>query len=281
MNLLQELQKMLKESDDYKPSKPSKPIESKQTKDKVDDKTFNNFKSFQQDSDKQVGSAATSDIVGNKTGTKLKSASAEKTRELTSKIKMDDKSLGFFLSMNFDDFDKDDISNKDLVLDITKPKPTMLPAVISTALSIVGGKEPDWHQVKNLPGYMSNSIRAIGRAVFAPFTSTKIEDIQIIANLNNSGPNSQSDLNTIAEFLHKNGTRNPTQEIEFSDKIPGYKADVKLYTFANFTFLAVKDHAGNYIYAWPSTDNKKQLVDKSIDIKKSLTDKSMKQIGVK
>ena len=39
-----------------------------------------------------------------------------------------------------------------------------------------------------------------------------------------------------------------------------------MYTFANYTFLLVKDHAGNYIYVWPSTDNKHSLEDKSLTL---------------
>jgi hypothetical protein len=140
--------------------------------------------------------------------------------------------------------------------------------VINAALKAGGSITPEWHMVKNLPGYMSAGIRAIGRQVFSPFTKTKIEDIQVIANLNDSGPNSAGEINAVAKFLLDFGTKSTDASMEFQDRIPGYKADMKVYTFANYTFLLVKDHAGNYIYSWPSTDNKSTLSDKSLNFLK-------------
>lgn len=197
----------------------------------------------------------------------LKTTSVEKTREKMKDVKMDKMSFLHFLTMNLDDEDEisDEVAQANVGLDITKPKSTTLPVVINTSLRAVGEQEPEFHMVKNLPGYMVSGIRAVGRKVFEPFTKTKIEDIQVIANLNNSGPNSSLEINSVAAFLKKYGTRNSKYEISFFDKIPGYEADALIYTYANFTFLLVKDHAGDYIYAWPSTDNKNNLEDKSID----------------
>lgn len=188
----------------------------------------------------------------------------ETTKAKTASVAMDEKSLEYFLNMNFDDLDIDDIENGDI--DITVPTPENLPAVISTSLRAAGMVTPEFHMVKHLPGYMSAGIRAIGRQVFSPFTKTPIEQISVIANLNNSGPNDASELRAVAGFLHKHGTRNSQVEMEFQEVIPGYKADVVFYSYANYAFLVVRDHAGHYIYSWPATDMKTKIEDKSMDV---------------
>lgn len=146
------------------------------------------------------------------------------------------------------------------------PRPTQtdnLPATIETLPDVINkevGKqssvEPEWHQVKNLPGYLKSQIRALGRQVFGSFTGTKIEDIQIIADVGGNGPNSLRELNAVAGWLKENGQRDTDGEINFQQSIPDYGADFEIYTAKNFTFMVVKDEYGNYIYSWPSTDNK-------------------------
>jgi len=36
----------------------------------------------------------------------------------------------------------------------------------------------------------------------------------------------------------------------------GYKADIQIWTAGDTEFLTVKDHAGHYIYSWPTEDSK-------------------------
>ncbi len=147
-----------------------------------------------------------------------------------------------------------------------RPQPTTpenLPAVIEKLPDVINKEvtketnvEPEWHQVKNLPGYLKNQIRALGRQVFGSFTNTKIEDIQIIANVGGSGPNTKRELNAVAGWLKDNGKRDTDGEINFQQSIPDYDADFEIYTAKNFTFMVVKDEYGNYIYSWPSNDTK-------------------------
>ena len=150
----------------------------------------------------------------------------------------------------------------------TKPKQALaviekMPKVLGKKMAKEGMVEPDWHQVKHLPGYMMEPIRAIGRAVFAPFTDTPIEKIQVVANLGN-GPNSAGEVNSTLDWLHKHARRDTEAELWFEDQIPDYEAKVICYKALGFTFLAVKDFAGNYIYSWPTTDEK-QLTDQHWD----------------
>jgi hypothetical protein len=112
-----------------------------------------------------------------------------------------------------------------------------------------------WHQVKNLPGYLSGPIRAMGRQIFSPFTSTKIEDIQVVANIG-GGPNSAQEMKLTSNLLQTLGHRDSEMEIAFHERIRGYKADVQIWKAMGFTFMVVKDFMGQYIYSWPSSDDK-------------------------
>lgn len=229
-------------------------------KDKTDFKTdYKVFGGVEQD--KALSKSKKQDL----TDIKLRGSTDTDTQRKVKNIKLDKTSFLHFLNMTLDDVDEEDIDTNLQEIDITKPKPSLLPKIISTSLLAAGMQNPDFHQVKNLPGYMMSGIRFIGRKVFSPFTNTKLEDISVIANLNNSGPNTEAELNAVANFLRTHATRNPKYELSFFEKIPGYNAEALLYAYANYTFLVVKDHAGHYIYAWPSTDNKNTLNDKTIE----------------
>ncbi len=138
-----------------------------------------------------------------------------------------------------------------------------MPAMLNKKMAKEGMVELEWHQVKHLPGYMMSAVRAIGRAVFAPFTDTPIENIQVVADLG-SGPNSAKELDAALNWLHKHARRDTEAEMWFEDVIPDYDAKIICYKASGFTFLAVKDFAGNYIYSWPTTDEK-QLTDQHWD----------------
>lgn len=202
---------------------------------------------------------------------KLNQASKGQTDDAMKDVQLDRQSILYFMNMDLsgltDEIPEPSTDVSVPQYDVTKPKSANLPAIMGNALKVAGMQNPDWHMVKNLPGYMSAGIRAIGRQVFAPFTSTKIEDIQVIASLGGRGPNTTAEINAVANFLVKFGTKSTDASMEFSERIPGYKAEMKIYTFANYTFLLVQDHAGNYIYAWPSTDNKMSIEDESMKLK--------------
>ena len=129
-----------------------------------------------------------------------------------------------------------------------------LPTVMSTALTQVTDIVPEWHMVKHLPGYLASGIRSIGRAVFAPFTRTPIEQIQVLANLGSGAPNSQREIDAVVGFLKQYGHRSTEAEIQFHDRIPDYDAKIQVYAAMGYTFVLVKDFAGNYIYSWPEAD---------------------------
>lgn len=135
----------------------------------------------------------------------------------------------------------------------TKPAtPENLPSVINNAVFAPGSDVPSgvtppkWHMVKNLPGYMASPIRAMGRMVFAPFTDTPIEDIQVLATLING-----QDVKVMADWIKRNGQKDDEATIRAEDILPGYQADISIWNSNEYTFMLVKDHAGYYIYGWP------------------------------
>lgn len=140
----------------------------------------------------------------------------------------------------------------DLSTEVVTPED--LPSVISNAMSKSGEVVPEWHMVKNLPGYMQQAIRKLGKMVFAQYTRTPIEKIQVLANLQGGGPNSQREMNAIAGWAVENGTKVTTGEIDFS-VMPGYKADVMVYNVEGSQLMIVSDDFGQYVYAWPESDS--------------------------
>jgi hypothetical protein len=144
----------------------------------------------------------------------------------------------------------------------TKPStdlvtPQNLPKLMSKALSTNDNKIiPEWHMVKHLPGYLASGIRSIGRAVFKPFTDTKIEDIQVLASLGGQGPNTDKEINAVANYVLHHGRRDTEAELIFHDRIPDYSADIKIFKTLGYTFMLVKDFAGKYVYSWPTSDEK-------------------------
>lgn len=139
----------------------------------------------------------------------------------------------------------DDVGQPEIV-----PTTENLPAVIHQEMVEGGGRvvEPDWHQVKHLPGYMQQPIRSMGRSVFRQFTNTPIEDIQVLTTL--GGINPERDVTGMMQWIRHHGVRDDSRVIDFSAVMPGYTADVSLWNTQNFSFLLVHDFAGYYIYGW-------------------------------
>jgi len=129
-----------------------------------------------------------------------------------------------------------------------------LPAVISNALSIKDQNiEPDWIMVKHLPGYLSSAIRAMGRIVFEPFTTTPIEDIQVISTLD--GINNLDTIKAMALWIKHNGKFNQSAVLRFHDLLPGYAPSLAIYDYLDYEFMVVEDHAGYYIYGYKPKKN--------------------------
>lgn len=140
--------------------------------------------------------------------------------------------------------------------EIEPPPPETLPKVISDQMAAAGFLEPDWHLVANLPGNMSRQIMQLGKALFATFTTTPTDKITMIASLGGMGPNTPREINAVAAYCKSQGVDLGPGEIDFSNIMPGYAADVHNYEAGGVHFMLVKDFMGQYIYSWPAASSK-------------------------
>jgi len=129
-----------------------------------------------------------------------------------------------------------------------------VPAVISNALQAAGIQSPEWHTVNNLPGYNQQRTRGMGRQLFSMFTSTPLENIKTIANVDGQGPNSDAEIRAVAGFLRDNAEDLGEVDVSHGMAIPGYHPDVKEYRANGIRFQIVRDPMGQYIYAYPDAD---------------------------
>lgn len=133
--------------------------------------------------------------------------------------------------------------------------PDNLPTVIHQQLMAHGDGEfedtfdPEWHQIRHLPGYMQTMIRSIGRRVFSQFTTTPIEDINMICEILNR----PIDVQKMATWIVRNGHKEDEMTMDFGDIVPGFTADCTLWRAGGVQYLIMRDVGGHYIYAWPET----------------------------
>lgn len=162
-------------------------------------------------------------------------------------------------------------------------EPNTLPDLLHREVT-VPGHEIEWHQVRNLPGYMKNAIRVIGRQQFRQLTRTPLEDITVIAHLNQPGMqqmighrggpggfdprgrgagegnfNSMSELQQVVRWLDQNAQRLGDPGVEHPD-IPGYRSEIREYSALGVRFHVVRDFMDNnlmgyYVYSWPEADS--------------------------
>lgn len=131
-----------------------------------------------------------------------------------------------------------------------------LPAVAGEAIQAAGMTSPDFHQVAALPGNISAMIRQLGKTLFGSMTNTKTSEIYVVANLGGQGPNSNREVQSVANFVRENGEDMGSGDVDFSQVMPGYSAETHQYSAAGIRWLLVRDFAGQYIYCWPEADSK-------------------------
>lgn len=129
-----------------------------------------------------------------------------------------------------------------------------VPMVIDNAIQSAGIQNPEWHTIDNLPGYMQRAIRGMGRQLFSMFTSTPLENIQTIANVNGQGPNTDAEMRAVAGWLKNSAEDLGKVDVSHGMAIPGYEPDVREYRANGVRFQVVRDPMGQYIYAYPDKD---------------------------
>jgi hypothetical protein len=159
---------------------------------------------------------------------------------------------------------------------------TTLPAVIQTLPAFVND-EIAWLKLAQLPGYVVNHIRALGRTTFRTFpcfaeherkerargVADPMSTMTILATFpGQNGPSSQRELDMMANWIAEEGTLVETDVLEFPIAFPGYRPEVALLATADDSFLMVRDTIENgapvegiYIYHWKGGANAYRLAD--------------------
>jgi len=143
------------------------------------------------------------------------------------------------------------------VTDVVVRTASDVPAVVSSAMQAAGMQSPEWHLINNLPGMDDRAIRAMGRGVFGLMTTTPVEEIKTIANVNGQGPNSDAEMRAVAGWLRDNAEDLGATQVDHSRVMPGYHPDARDYRINGVKFHVVKDQSGVYIYAWPDSASKR------------------------
>ncbi|MBI9080819.1 MAG: hypothetical protein JEY79_13905 [Pseudodesulfovibrio sp.] len=133
--------------------------------------------------------------------------------------------------------------------------PENLPVILSKAINEkpkVGeldlkGWEPKWTLVMHTPGYFQAGIRQLGRRIFSLYTDIPVEEIQLMSTLIQP----DEDVKRMLKWIVVNSVRDLKAEIDFETSILGFAADMQIWSTEGYQFMAVKDYAGYYIYAWP------------------------------
>jgi hypothetical protein len=148
------------------------------------------------------------------------------------------------------EIDFDNIFNNDFDDDTVKPVEVTnanLPSIINKAIGMYDPTvHPDWHQIKSLPGYLKAPIRSMGRQLFANFTTTRIEDMQLVSTITNS----QNEVNGVVNWVKKECIKDDEANFDFERFAPGVHARASLWNSEHYTFLVAQDDFGSYIYGW-------------------------------
>lgn len=161
-------------------------------------------------------------------------------------------------------------------------QPTTLPAVIQTLPAFVN-HEITWLKMAQLPGYIVNHIRALGRTTFRAFpcfmehqrkeTARGVADpmstITLLAHFPDyGGPSSRREVDQMANWIAADGTLIQADVLKFPVAFPGYRPEVVLLVTDEDSFLMVRDKIENgspadgvYIYHWKGGANVYRLAD--------------------
>lgn len=101
--------------------------------------------------------------------------------------------------------------------------------------------------------YILGPIRRLAKDLFAGYTDTPLERIEVIANYGGNGPNSNQEIDAVAKWILDNGELVSSDTVDFEQTMPGYRAETRLFDVDGREFLLVKDDHGKYVYSWSST----------------------------
>lgn len=156
------------------------------------------------------------------------------------------------------------------------PAPENLPAVLRTTIfdpnrrTDVPPRDPQWLQIYQLPRYLQEGIRTLGRSIFDTFpcfaTQRRVAaeqgqdalgSVHALVNLQGGGPSLPSDLDRVATWIRAHGTPVDAAQLEIPEVLPGYRPRVVLAATEDRSYLMVDERRtegapgdNQYIYSW-------------------------------
>lgn len=154
------------------------------------------------------------------------------------------------------------------------PEPQTLPALLG-ALPAHLDRTIEWHNVRNVPGYFVNIIRALGRSTLRSFpcfaeherkeraggVGDPLATVGILAHFEGVGSpqnfSEKRELDLMADWIRKNGSIVEATQLEFPGAFPGYRPQIVLAVTADESFLLVNEKRAEgapvdaiYVYRW-------------------------------
>lgn len=107
--------------------------------------------------------------------------------------------------------------------------------------------------LRTLGGYMLGQIRRLGRDIFAQYAGNmELEDINMMGAIQGQAQfHSQDEVRNTIRFITENGNEVTSDNLDFGQNVPGYRAQASLWEVDQFNFLIVRDNHGEYVYGWP------------------------------
>lgn len=118
------------------------------------------------------------------------------------------------------------------------------------ALVRVGEVNPQWTRLGDMPMYILGPIRRLAKDLFAQYTDTPLEQIEVVGNFGGNGPNTDAEINSVSQWVLDHGQLESSDDVDFGQSMPGYSAQTRLFTTGERDFLLVKDDHGKYVYSW-------------------------------
>jgi hypothetical protein len=107
---------------------------------------------------------------------------------------------------------------------------------------------PDWHDVRNLPGYQAGGVlRRIIRKTFDQAKGAQLEQLHMICDLLNPPAHVQA----VARWIASNATAIEGIDYDYARSIPGFTAQFKVFQDEKTTYIVTQDVGGHYIYVCP------------------------------
>jgi hypothetical protein len=108
-------------------------------------------------------------------------------------------------------------------------------------------------QLRRVDPFVLTQIRRLGRDIFAQYAgNTALEDINMMGAIAGQPQfHSQTEVRDTIRFITEHGNEVLSDNLDFGQNIPGYRAQTSLWEVDQFNFLIVRDNHGEYVYGWP------------------------------